>query len=50
MEYINKPIEKKWTEKDIIDDFNKYNDKKVIAKRYCIAVKEVTEIIKKAGK
>lgn len=50
MEYINEPINADWTEKDMMEDFDRYKDKKIIARRYCITVKEVTEIFKKAGK
>lgn len=47
--FVNKPVNVNYTDEDIIEDYNKYNDKKIVAKRYCITVKEATEIIKKAG-
>ena len=36
-----------WTENDVIEEFEKYKDKKMIAKIYDITVKEVTEILKR---
>lgn len=44
---INMPVETEWTDADIVSDFKLYNDKKIVAKRYCITVKEVTEILKR---
>lgn len=49
MEFINQPVEEKWTEEDILNDFKLYNDKKIISKRYDITVKEVTEILRRCS-
>lgn len=45
--YMNTPVEYNWTEKDIVEEFEKCKDKKMIAKIYDITVKEVTEILKR---
>lgn len=45
-EYMNKPVEYDWTEDDIIREYDKIQDKKKVAKIYCITVKEVTEALK----
>ena len=50
MKNMNEPVNANWTNKDIVNDYNQYNDKKIVAKRYCITVKEVTEILKKTEK
>lgn len=49
MGFIDQPVDEKWTEEDIVKDFNSYNDKKIVAKRYCITVKEVTEILRRCS-
>lgn len=45
--FMNVPIEQNWTEKDIIEEFNKCNDKKRVAKMYGVTVRQVTEILKR---
>lgn len=45
--YMNEPVECNWTEEDIINEYEKIQDKKKVARIYCIATKEVTEIIKR---
>lgn len=45
--FMNEPVEYNWTENDVIEEFEKYKDKKMIAKIYDITVKEVTEILKR---
>ena len=45
--FINLPVDGSWTDDDIYNDYLVYKDKKSVAKRYCISVWEVTEIIKK---
>lgn len=45
--FMNDPVKYNWMEKDIIDEFEKCKDKKMIAKIYDITVKEVTEILKR---
>lgn len=46
-EYMNKPVDYNWTDKDIIEEYKKCQDKKKVARIYCISVKEVTEIIRR---
>lgn len=45
--YMNEPVAYDWTEVDILKEYDKYQSKKVVAQRFLITVKEVTEIIKK---
>ena len=45
--FINLPVDGIWTDDDIYNEYLAYKDKKSVAKRYCITVREVTEIIKK---
>lgn len=45
--FMNTPIEYNWTENDIIKEFQKYNDKKKVAKVYGITVQQVTKILKR---
>ena len=45
--FINLPVDGTWTDDDIYNDYLTYKDKKSVAKRYHISVREVTEIIKK---
>lgn len=45
--YMNMPVECEWTDEDIVREYNKCQDKKSVAKMYCIPVKEVTEILKR---
>lgn len=44
---MNEPVEQNWTENDIIKEFQKYNDKKKVAKIYRVTVQQVTEILKR---
>lgn len=45
--FMNTPIEYNWTENDIIKEFQKYNDKKKVAKIYGVTGQQVTEILKR---
>lgn len=47
--YMNAPIQLEWTDKDILEDFEKYHDKKAVSRRFCIPVSQVTEILKRNG-
>lgn len=47
-EYMNAPVEYKWTDDDIVMEYNKCQDNKSVAKMYCITVKGVTEILKRS--
>ena len=44
--FMNKPVEKKFSYEDVVNAYNKSNDKKDVAKRFCISVSEVTKILK----
>lgn len=44
--YMNKPVDHNWTEEDIVNEYEKIQDKKKVAKIYCITTKEVTDILK----
>ena len=46
-ESMNLPAPNFWTDDDIYHDFLVYKDKKSVAKRYCISVREVSEVVKK---
>lgn len=48
MDFINKPIEKEWTASDIVREYEQYQDKKAVAKIFCITVAEVNKILKGA--
>ena len=45
--FMNEPENIKWNDEDIIKDLGVYNDKTIVAKRYNITVKEITEIIRR---
>lgn len=47
--YMNKPVEYNWTEEDIIAEYKALEDKKKVAKIYCITTKQVNEILKSRG-
>lgn len=44
---INKPVDYKFTDQDIVNEFVKVRDKKKVAAIYKIPVAQVTEILKK---
>ncbi len=45
--FMNEPKNIEWNDEDIMKDFRTYNDKKIVAKRYNVTVKEITEIIRR---
>lgn len=45
--YMNPPVDYQWTGWDIINEYQRCQDKKQVAKIYLISVKEVTEILKR---
>lgn len=45
--HMNEPIAKDITDTDICCDYAAYKDKKIVARRYCIPVSEVTKILKR---
>lgn len=45
--YMNPPVDCQWTDRDIINEYQRCQDKKQVAKIYLISVKEVTEILKR---
>lgn len=44
---INKPVDYKFTDQDIVNEFVKVGDKKKVAAIHKIPVEQVTEILKK---
>ena len=40
-EFINTPEEKAWTDEDIRRDILQYNDRRKVARRYCITTAQV---------
>ena len=47
--YMNKPVECDWIDEDIIKEYDRLQDKKKVAKIFCITVKQVSEILKSRG-
>ena len=47
-DFMNKPVNYEWTKEDIIREYYKCQDKKKVARIYCISVGEVTEILKRS--
>lgn len=47
--FMNEPTDYRWTVEDIVGEFNTCQDKKTVARIYCISTKEVTEILKRAN-
>lgn len=45
--YMNEPVTKETVDEDICCDYAAYKDKKIVARRYCIPVGEVTKILKR---
>ena len=45
-DFMNEPEEKEWTAADIVKEYEKYQDKKAVAKIYGITVGEVSKILK----
>lgn len=44
--YMNKPVDKSWTNEDVKADYKLYKDIKLVARRYQITVSEVRKIVK----
>ena len=44
-EYMNEPIERIWIPEDVVNTYKKLQDKAVVAKIFCIPVKQVTKIL-----
>lgn len=49
-EFINTPEEKAWTDEDIRRDILQYNDRRKVARRYCITTAQVKKIEEVAAK
>ena len=43
---LNKPEDYKWTEEDILREYEELHIEKSVARKYCITVKEVKKILK----
>ena len=48
-QFMNEPVDWSWTEDDLIAEFEERQDKRKVAKIFCIPVREVTAILKKRG-
>ena len=48
--FMNEPEEKEWTAADIVREYEQYQDKKSVAKIFCITVGEVNKILKDTQK
>ena len=48
--FMNEPEEKEWTAADIAREYEQYQNKKAVAKIFCIAVREVNKILKDTQK
>lgn len=46
---MNKPVEYNWTDEDVIVEYEKYNDKRKVAKIFCITTKRINDILKSRG-
>lgn len=43
---LNKPEDYKWTQEDILREYEKLHIEKSVARKYCITVKAVKKILK----
>ena len=48
--FMNEPEEKEWTAADIVREYEQYQDKKSVAKIFCITDGEVNKILKDTQK
>ena len=48
-QFMNEPVDWSWTEDDLLREYEKCQDKRKVAKIFCIPVREVTFILKKNG-
>ena len=48
-EYMNEPVDYKWDDKDIIKEYNQYQDKRKVSRIYDIPVKEINQMLKRNG-
>lgn len=46
-QFMNEPIVHNWTDDEIVQEFQRCQDKRKVAKMYCVPVREVTAILKK---
>lgn len=46
-QFMNEPVDWSWTEEDLATEFEGCQDKRKVAKIFCIPVREVTAILKK---
>lgn len=49
-QYMNEPVDHEWTSEDVLQEYEKYQDRKKVAAVFKITTKEVGEILKKRGK
>lgn len=48
-QFMNEPVDWSWTEDDLIAEFEERQDKRKVAKIFCIPVREVTAILKRGN-
>lgn len=48
-EHMNKPVRYDWSDQDVVVEYQKYHDKRKVARIYNISVKEVNTILRKVG-
>lgn len=41
--FMNEPVEEEYTYNDVVNAYNRSDDKKDVSKRFCISVGEVTK-------
>lgn len=47
--YMNEPVDCKFTDEDIINEYERFNDIKRVAAAFCLDNKTVKQILKKEG-
>lgn len=48
-EYMNKPINRMWSDQDVLMEFQKYQDKRKVSRIFKIPIKEINAILKRNG-
>lgn len=48
-EYMNSPIERPWSDRDVVIEYQKCQDKRKISRIFDVTVKEINIILKRNG-
>ena len=48
-EYMNSPIERPWTDQDVVTEYQKYQDKRKVSQIFDITAKDINAILKRNG-